>query len=325
MQPLAWAALALATAALAWVGRRPLRTGFDIARGEAAGLVWRLRHPRRALGICPAAHVRTRLDIFAPLDDAPGGRPVIISLHGGGWNTMRRPLFACSARQWVRLGLVAVVPDYTLYPRARYQQMADECAAAVAWTLEHCAEYGGDPRRVYLFGHSAGAHLGGLLAYDARWLARYGHTPQALAGFIGSNGVYDAEAEHDLWVRRFPWIRGRGVVWQVMGASREGLRAGSPVRYVTPEAPPTLLLHGEIDRVVPVSIGLALRAALQAAGVPVVWHCYPRLGHIDALFRAAAAPQAPLNRDILAFIRQTAAASAAPPLAAQRRSRSAPR
>ncbi len=303
MHPLAWAALTLALAALAWLGRRSLHTGLDLVRSVLAGLVWRRRHPRRALGVRPAADVRTALDVFAPVDDAPGGRPVIIYLHGGGWNSMRRPLFACSARQWVRLGLVAVVPDYTLYPRARYPQMADECAAAVAWALEHGAEYGGDPRRVYLFGHSAGAHLGGLVAYDPRWLARYGHAPRELAGFIGSNGVYDAVAEYDLWVRRVPWSRGRGVLWQVLGASRDGLAAASPVRYVTPEAPPTLLLHGEIDRVVPVRIGLALRDALQAANVPVVWRCYPRLGHIDALFRAAARPHAPLNRDILDFIR----------------------
>ena len=71
MHPLAWAALTLALAALAWLGRRSLHTGLDLIRSVLAGLVWRRRHPRRALGVRPAADVRTRSTSLPPSTTRP--------------------------------------------------------------------------------------------------------------------------------------------------------------------------------------------------------------------------------------------------------------
>lgn len=84
-----------------------------------------------------------------------------------------------------------MIPDYRLYPETTYPGFMDDAAAAVVWARAHAAEFGADPQRIFLMGHSAGAHIAMLLTTDRHYLAQHGVDPHALAGAIGLAGPYD--------------------------------------------------------------------------------------------------------------------------------------
>jgi acetyl esterase/lipase len=94
-------------------------------------------------------------------------------------------------------GIVVVIPDHTLYPEARYEQMAREVAAAVSWTPESIENYGGNPRHIVLAGHSAGAHLTGLVLLAPRFLRAHGHSASEISGWVRMSGPYDIRALRD--------------------------------------------------------------------------------------------------------------------------------
>ncbi len=236
------------------------------------------------------------LDVYRPA--GPGPYPVLIFIHGGSWTSYPKPWFAPLGILLKARGILTVIPDYTLYPHATYRQMAQEVAAAIAWTLEHAVEYGGDPQRIFLAGHSAGGHLAGLVTCDPRWLAELDHTTAALRGFIGLSGVYDVEAEYRFVARH---RAARSLLQGIFEGEKHFVYA-SPAQYVRPDLPPILLIHGDRDDVVPYAISEAFHAALQAAGARSQLVCYSGMGHVDYLFQALHDPQAPLWRDLLAFI-----------------------
>jgi len=108
---------------------------------------------------------RNRLDVYQPKTPA-APRPVVLFIHGGSWNSGGKNdiLYKAIGRRLARQGFVGVVISYRLAPRVLVPAQADDCAAALAWTVQHAAEYGGDPQRIILMGHSAGGGLAALLA-----------------------------------------------------------------------------------------------------------------------------------------------------------------
>jgi acetyl esterase/lipase len=251
-------------------------------------------HLARDVVFDPAKAVR--LDVYSPAGG--GNHPVLVFFHGGGWKDYDKKLFAPVAMRFLPRDMVVVIPDYTLYPGAGYEQMADEVAAAVAWTLEHITDYGGDPQRVVVAGHSAGGHLGGLVALDPRFLAVYGHSPDEVNGFIGMSGVYDVQAEYDYWAAQGTPPE---VMTEVMGGVARFAEA-SPITYVRAGAPPVLVIHGEKDETVPAGIGVAFHEALLAAGARSDLRLYPESGHSDYLFAALTEEDSRIVTDVTAFV-----------------------
>jgi acetyl esterase/lipase len=137
--------------------------------------------------------------------------------------------------------------------------------AAFAWIVEHVGEFGGDPGRIGLVGHSAGAYNAMMLAIDPRRLKALGlrRNLRAVAGIAGPYDFYPFDAPISL---------------RTFGAVRQGSRT-QPIHYVDANAPPALLVTGERDRLVHPRNTTAMAMALEAAGVPVVERHYPRLGH----------------------------------------------
>ncbi len=238
-----------------------------------------------------------RLDVYSP----PSGEnhPVLIFVHGGGWDKYDKKLFAPVALKLVPQGLVVVIPDYTLYPNAGYAQMASEMAAATAWTFDHIADYGGDPHKVIIAGHSAGGHLAGLVALDPQFLAAYNHTPTELSGFLGLSGVYDVNAQMAFERSK---ESGAPVMTAVMGGEAN-FAAASPNAYISAAAPPTRLIHGALDDVVPLSISEAFQAQLRSANVDSELIVYPQAEHTDYFFAGLSDDNAPIIRDIVGFFR----------------------
>ena len=121
------------------------------------------------------ARERCRLDFYHPLDVT--GFSTVVWIHGGGLRSQDRFL----PPELLEQGLGVVAVGYRLHPRVKAPAYVEDAAAAVAWTLDHLAEYGGDPDRVFISGHSAGCYLGDLVVMDKHYLAAYGHDANRLA------------------------------------------------------------------------------------------------------------------------------------------------
>lgn len=129
----------------------------------------------------PERHV---LDVYSPRKASSMPRPVVVFIHGGSWNSGSKNLYAFVGRRLAKQGIVAVVISYRLSPAVLVPAMADDCARAVAWTSQHIAEYGGDPNRIFVMGHSAGGGLSALLAVDNQLFAKIGLAQNPVKGAI---------------------------------------------------------------------------------------------------------------------------------------------
>ncbi|GAB3173565.1 alpha/beta hydrolase [Telluribacter humicola] len=106
-----------------------------------------------------------KLNIFAPRT-RDGLKSVLVFIHGGSWNSGDKDLYNFFGNRWARKGVVTVIVGYPLSPQANYQQMAAASAKAVKWVKENIRQYGGNPERIFVSGHSAGGHLAALISLD---------------------------------------------------------------------------------------------------------------------------------------------------------------
>ena len=141
----------------------------------------------------PGADPRqTSLDVYIPA--AAAGLPVLMYVHGGGWASGDKDAVGAKAAYFTAHGFVFVSINYRLIPAAWPAQQAADVAAAVAWVKENVGAYGGDGRRLFMLGHSAGAHLTALIASDEAYLREAGLGPGALRGVILlDSAAYDVE------------------------------------------------------------------------------------------------------------------------------------
>ena len=168
-----------------------------------------------------------KLDLYLPAVKAKF--PVLFFVHGGGWRTGDRSLYRRIGNRFAKEGIGVVIPSYRLAPASPPPAQIEDVAAAFAWTLKHVAEYGGDPGRIFVAGHSAGGHLVSLLALDPRYLKRYGLTASVIRGVMTLSGVYDV----------------RHVA--VFGPDEKARRTESPLEYVNSKAPPFLVTYCQWD------------------------------------------------------------------------------
>jgi acetyl esterase/lipase len=130
---------------------------------------------------------RHRLDIYQPTGKAAAPRPVVLFIHGGSWDSGSKDdiLYKAIGRRLAKNGFVGVVMSYRLAPQVLVPQQADDCARALAWTVAHIGEYGGDPKHLVLMGHSAGGGLAALLATGSdTLLAKHGLPARAVHGVL---------------------------------------------------------------------------------------------------------------------------------------------
>lgn len=237
-------------------------------------------HPAIAKNIAYGTQPHQLLDIYQP--DKPGSYPVVVYIHGGGWNSGNKELYALVAQKLVPYDVVVVVPRYQLYPDATYPQMRDDVSTALAWTVKNIDQYNGDPQRIVFGGQSAGAHLSAMTLFDQRVLAAHDLTPSAVCAYYGISGVYDINAQY-----QFEISNGRTA--PVMTAVMGGMTAfaeTSPVTYVHADLPRVLLIHGDQDETVPLQMSEDLHQALQQVNATVSFNIYPGRGHSELLFHA---------------------------------------
>ena len=253
--------------------------------------------PTLAKNIAYSPRTTQRLDVYRP--DTGSNWPVLVYVYGGSWNGGRKELYAPAAQRLLPEGALIVIADYTLYPAAGYPTQTQEIAAALAWTLDHAAEYGGDPRRVVVVAQSAGAHVAALALLDPQFLAAHGHSAAEVRGFFGISGVYDIETQ--LAHERSKGRSGQYVV-DVMGG-RQNIAAASPSTFVSAAAPRTKLIHGDRDNTVPLRMSVEFHERLRAAGAQSEFTLYPGGGHSGILFDALAQNPSRLLTNIAQFMR----------------------
>lgn len=257
--------------------------GLNLAQGRPPGVV---RH-----SVVFNRPKRLALDVYAPADAHHA--PVVVFFYGGSWMSGQRRWYRWLGRVLAQQGLVVVIPDYRKWPQVRMAGFMQDAAEAVAWTHAHAADYGGDAQQLFLMGHSAGAHIGALLATDERWLAGVDMHPGQLDGFIGLAGPYDF----------LPLTDPKFI--DMFGHTPQAQRQSQPVNFVDGNEPPMLLLQGLADRVVKPQNARSLASAMQRLGEPVELKLYPGIGHA-AILLALSSPfrrKAPVLQDCLAFIR----------------------
>ena len=203
------------------------------------------------------------LDIYRPTGVAPGA-PVVLFFYAGSWQMGTRAQYRFVGSRLAEAGVVAIVADYRTWPAAGFPAFMGDAARAVRWTLDHAREQGGDPQRVYIAGHSAGAQIAALLGTDARHLDAVERRPQDLAGVIGLSGPYDFVIS--------------GKLEEIFGPRSQWPEAMA-VRFVDGDEPPFLLVHGDQDRTVDVGNSRKLEFALRRKGIDATLLILPGGNH----------------------------------------------
>jgi acetyl esterase/lipase len=245
---------------------------------------------RRSPSIAYGAHERQRLDVYVPAQGAERA-PVVVFFYGGAWRTGARGDYLFVGEALASRGIVAVVADYRLYPEVRFPEFVNDSAQAVAWTLAHIDRFGGDPGRVFVMGHSAGAYNAAMVALAPRYLGAMGSSPAAVRGFVGISGPYD-------------FLPLRGQTLRAVFGYPDTPPESQPINAVTAAAPPALLLTAASDGVVSPGNTARLAERLRAAGVPVQEVVYEGVGHrsIVGAFAAPFRGLAPVLDDVARFV-----------------------
>jgi acetyl esterase/lipase len=243
----------------------------------------------RRADVAYGTHARQQLDVYSPPDAK--ARPIIVFWYGGGWEKGRKSQYRFVGAALAKAGYVAVLPDYRLYPEVKFPAFVQDGADALAWVASHAAEIGGDPKRIYVAGHSAGAHLAGMLAYDHEQLTRVGLPPDTVRGFIGLSGPYALDPNNE--------------TYRTIFSAPYSLDDWQPVRLAMHGAPPALLLHGEEDVVVLAGHARKMAAALEGLGVGVTLRTYKGRGHRDTVAALAVASpnKLPVIEEIRRFVK----------------------
>ncbi len=241
-------------------------------------------------------HVRQRLDVYLPADALFGPpRPVLLFIHGGGWQGGDKNTTAARVNQFVRLGFVGVSINYRLSGDAPHPAQIHDCKAAIRWVRANAASLNADPQRIGIWGTSAGGHLVALVGTS-------GDVP-GLEGAVGPNGAFpsDVQAVADwfgptdlLWITgthgacNSPESRMVGVCLQTLidnpndpdlDDERAHVASASPVTHASPQDPPFLIQHGTADPVVDPHHGTLLKQALDGAGVSNALRFVQGAGH----------------------------------------------
>ena len=224
------------------------------------------------------------LDVYLPKKAAPNaaaGYPVVLFIHGGSWTSGNKNIYTFIGRRLAKQGVVAVVINYRLAPPVHVPEQAADCARALAWTVTNIKQYGGDPQRVFVMGHSAGGGLAALLATDDALLAAHGLPQNPVRGAIMDDPAgldmysylkemkYEGDAQYLVPFGKDP------AVWKEM----------SPIYKIKPNLPPFIFyIGGETYPSISGSSG-RFRDRLKAIGQPAPYTIIPGRHHIPMVLQ----------------------------------------
>ncbi len=247
------------------------------------------------------------LNVYLPAAEAKTPVPVVIWVHGGGWRNgdkdNRGGVNLCQT--WAKAGFVVVGLDYRLTPAVVHPAHVEDVAAGIAWVNNNIARHGGDPKRVFLLGHSAGAHLVALVATAAKYLKAHDLSPKsALAGVMAiDTASYDLTTTRSLAVRK--------MISDAFGDDAKALHDASPLQHArqNPDDCPPFIIAAVKQRPEAVSESKALNAVLPKSILVLV--DYPGNGQLAAhslIAKELADFDKDLTRQLVKFVQETPAA-----------------
>lgn len=249
---------------------------------------------------------RQKLDVFTPTD-LKSPAPVVVFFYGGNWSEGSKHDYGFVGQALASRGVVAVLADYRLSPDVTFPAFVQDGAAAVRWAKDHAAQYGGDPRHLFVMGHSAGSQIAGLLACDDRYLKAVGMDRSDLSGAILLSAPLDFLPLKD------PKLR------EAFGPYVDDARV-EPITFVDGKEPPILLLLGAKDKIVDPRNSINMWWAVYATGGEVKLIEYPNRGHVGVVL-ALARPfrfLAPVLDDAAALVKKWSRARWTPPAGRQK-------
>jgi len=214
------------------------------------------------------AEPREKLDIYVP-DGLTAPAPVILFFYGGNWDSGSKDLYRAFGQAFTSEGFVVAIADYRLYPAVKYPAFLEDAARAFRFMHDNAAKYGGDPGRVFLAGHSAGAYNAIMLASDPRYLKAAGADISQVRGAIGLAGPYD-----------FLPLTDPGLIDMFGGRTRTETQ---PISHIDGKRPPMLLAAGTGDETVDPGNVTRMAARLKSFASPVEIKLYPGVGHVGLI------------------------------------------
>ncbi len=231
---------------------------------------------------------RNRLDLYVPKRVAKP--PLVMFVHGGAWTGGSKEGWGRLAHGLCARGFAFAAINTQMNPFAEPSDMVADCGRAMKWLHDHAGEHGFDGERLWMMGHSSGAHLVTWLAFDEARLAASGVPRAAVQGVIGLSGVYEMRSRHL-------------VLDKVFGEDPAIRRDATPLVHVSPGDPPAYLLWGEHDMACLSLCGRMLQHRLQEVGVPVAASELPGADHVGYVLHLGA-PGEPVLDAITAFLRK---------------------
>lgn len=218
-----------------------------------------------------ADHDRGTFDVYEPKGVASGSAPLVVFVYGGSWDSGEKSIYRFVGKVLASRGFVTVIPDYRIYPEVKYPDFLRDNAEAVAFAHSHAADWGADPHRLFLAGHSAGAYNVAMLAIDRRWLAPVGLDPRRdVAGVVGLAGPYD-------------FLPLRDDKLKIIFGPEDTRPDTQPINHVDGMAPPMLLLAGSKDKTVDPGNSTRFATAIEARGGTASARIVPGKSHVSLL------------------------------------------
>lgn len=229
------------------------------------------------------------LDIYPIKSDKLA--PVIIFVHGGGWKIGNTIQHAGLAKSFNDRGYVTVLPEYRKHPSVKYPAFVDDTVNALNWAMANIENYGGDPHRVVVAGHSAGAHLVALVFTSDEFRKKLTFEPMLIQGLATCSGPYDFDA--------FPRKSSRKFFRKILGG--DIYRSAMPITHVRHDVPPWLVLVGEKDLLTPVDQSDLYSKAMAEAGANVYYDIIKEGNHISVLLDMVPGLEGPALKSLMAF------------------------
>ena len=215
---------------------------------------------------------RQKLDVYVPRNIGEKTAGVVIFFYGGDWQSGQKADYRFVGEALASRGFIAVLPDYRLYPQVTFPAFVEDGAHAIRWAHDTIESFGGDPHRVYLMGHSAGAHIAMLLTLDARYLKEVALDRRAIRATAGLSGPYDFDPPPE-------------------DAPALGVPPGQvhvsasvkPINFVDGKQPPVLLVQGLKDTTVGPENATKLAEKIHAKGGQVELKLYSQMDHVGVI------------------------------------------
>ena len=211
-----------------------------------------------------------KLDVYIPANTMGKQLDVIVFFYGGRWTYGSKEDYRFVAATFAKEGFIVVIPDYRKYPQVRFPVFVEDGAKALAWVSDHITEFHGNPARIHVIGHSAGAHIGALLAADPHYLAHEGKDRSlTIHDFAGLAGPYAfTPDEPDLE--------------DMFGPPQKYPHMQVPT-FIDGTQPPMLLLYGDRDTAVKRANLEKLEQRIMQRGGCVRSRIYPNTDHTDLI------------------------------------------